>query len=435
MKYFSLLLIITDTICATTVVQSSDLPYDCVYCQVEQIHISYGEKPNDIVITWNTKADTAESLVEYGVDEIDKRVEGWRVSFIDGRGQWVHRVQLTDLLYDTRYVYHCGSQYRWSEQLWFRTPPAGEDWVVRAAIFGDLGVDNARALPYIQNEAQRSKFDVIIHVGDFAYDMHEEDSRVGDQFMRQIQPLAATVPYMTCPGNHEENRNFSNYRNRFSMPLMNETDSLFYSWNLGSVHFIAINTEAYYFLNYGAAPLVNQYQWLEKDLKEATKPQNRRRRPWLVMLGHRPMYCSNSDDVDCGEEYTRRGIFGLEPLLKKFGVDLVIWAHEHSYERTWPLYDNVVYNGSYEHPYVNPRAPVHVITGSAGCKEGRDHFKNNPQSWSAFRSQDFGYTRLKAYNKTHINIEQVSVDLDGQVIDHFWLIKNKTLSFSMIISP
>lgn len=59
------------------------------------------------------------------------------------------------------------------------------------------------------------------------------------------------------------------------MPLMNETDSLFYSWNLGSVHFIAINTEAYYFLNYGAAPLVNQYQWLEKDLKEATKPQNR----------------------------------------------------------------------------------------------------------------------------------------------------------------
>lgn len=63
-----------------------------------------------------------------------------------------------------------------------------------------------QALPYIQNEAQRSKFDVIIHVGDFAYDMHEEDSRVGDQFMRQIQPLAATVPYMTCPGNHEENR-------------------------------------------------------------------------------------------------------------------------------------------------------------------------------------------------------------------------------------
>lgn len=45
---------------------------------------------------------------------------------------------------------------------------------------------------------------------------------------------------------------------------------------------------------------------------------------------------------------------GLEPLLKQFGVDLVIWAHEHSYERTWPLYDNKVYNGSLEQPYVNP---------------------------------------------------------------------------------
>lgn len=70
-------------------------------------------------------------------------------------------------------------------------------------------------------------------------------------------------------------RNFSNYRNRFSMPHMNETENLFYSWDLGPVHFIAINTEAYYFLSYGAAPLINQYQWLEKDLEKATKPENR----------------------------------------------------------------------------------------------------------------------------------------------------------------
>lgn len=47
-------------------------------------------------------------------------------------------------------------------------------------------------------------------------------------------------------------------------------------------------------------------------------------------------------------------VVGLEPLLLQFGVDLVVWAHEHSYERTWPLYDNKVYNGSLTHPYVNP---------------------------------------------------------------------------------
>jgi hypothetical protein len=55
----------------------------------------------------------------------------------------------------------------------------------------------------------------------------------------------------------------------------------------------------------------------------------------------------------------------LEKLLNDYGVDLVIWAHEHSYERLWPLYDYTVRNGSYEEPYRNPRAPVHLISGSA----------------------------------------------------------------------
>jgi hypothetical protein len=55
----------------------------------------------------------------------------------------------------------------------------------------------------------------------------------------------------------------------------------------------------------------------------------------------------------------------LEKLLNDYGVDVVIWAHEHSYERLWPLYDYKVRNGSYEDPYRDPRAPVHLISGSA----------------------------------------------------------------------
>ncbi|XP_052741987.1 acid phosphatase type 7-like [Bicyclus anynana] len=83
------------------------------------------------------------------------------------------------------------------------------------------------------------------------------------------------------------------------------------------------------------------------------------------------------------------------------------------------------------------RAPVHIVTGSAGCAEGRDHFRHTPFHWSAFRSQDFGYTRLKVYNTTHLNIEQVSVDLEGQVIDAFWIKKNisSQRTFSEIFSP
>jgi hypothetical protein len=60
-------------------------------------------------------------------------------------------------------------------------------------------------------------------------------------------------------------------------------------------------------------------------------------------------------------------LYGLEKLLLDYGVDLALWAHEHNYERHWPLYDYVVYNGTQrpDNPYYEPRAPVHITTGSA----------------------------------------------------------------------
>ncbi|XP_014355417.2 acid phosphatase type 7 isoform X1 [Papilio machaon] len=406
--------------------------YDCPYCQPEQVHISFGEKTNDIVATWSTFNDTGESRAQYGVGQMDQEASGRSTLFVDGgherRAQFIHRVLMKDLKHDTTYVYHVGSEFGWSEEFWFKTPPAGEDWVVRAAIFGDMGNKNAHALSYLQDEAQRGHFDLIIHVGDFAYDMHDDNARVGDQFMRQVQPLAALVPYMTCPGNHEEAYNFSNYRARFSMP--GGAESLYYSYDVGPVHFVSISTEPYYFLQYGLKVLENQFRWLHRDLSEANREENRAKRPWIVLYGHRPMYCSNSDDIDCSFEYTRKGLpiwgsYGMEPLLKQYGVDLVVWAHEHSYERLWPVYDEQVYNGSLHQPYTNPGAPVHIVTGSAGCQERIDPFVSKPPSWSAFRSTDYGYTRFFAHNKTHIHIEQVDADLKGEVIDSFWLIKHR----------
>jgi hypothetical protein len=47
-------------------------------------------------------------------------------------------------------------------------------------------------------------------------------------------------------------------------------------------------------------------------------------------------------------------VTGLEPLLNQHGVDIAFWAHEHSYERSWPLYNYTVYNGSLAEPYTNP---------------------------------------------------------------------------------
>lgn len=66
-----------------------------------------------------------------------------------------------------------------------------------------------------------------------------------------------------------------------------------------------------------------------------------------------------------------------------------------------------VYNGSYETPYTNPKSPVHFVTGSAGCTEGTDGFVRPRPPWSAFVSSDYGYTRLRVFNRTHLYWEQV----------------------------
>ncbi|KOB79411.1 Purple acid phosphatase, partial [Operophtera brumata] len=284
-----------------------------------------------------------------------------------------------------------------------------------------------KSLPYLQKEVNglfnapglvnAPVMGVILHVGDFAYDMDSDNARVGDQFMRQIECVAAKVPYMTSPGNHEQAYNFSNYRARFNMPGI--YSSVFYSFNLGPVHFVSISTEVYYFPQYGPELIGRQCEWLENDLAKANLPENRYDqrsdhdtrpwclRPWIVVFGHRPMYCSNFD-AECLLELTR---CGLEPLMFKFGVDFVIWAHEHSYERTWPLYDNKVYNGSYEQPYSpNPQTPA---------------------AWSAFRSTAYGYTRFTAYNHTHVYIQQEDVELNCTVIDSFWVVKDSHAAYNI----
>lgn len=411
-----------------------DVKQNILHYQPEQVHIALGEQPDEIVVTWSTFNATSDSIVEYGINGLVDTVYGYSTLFVDGgplkRKQYIHRVLLTDLLPKTKYEYHCGSMDGWSDLYWFITIDNTTNWAPKLAVYGDLGNVNGVSLPYLQEETQKNVYDVILHVGDFAYDMRTENGNVGDEFMRQLQPIAAYVPYMVSPGNHEEAYNFSHYRERFSMP--GPYENLFYSFNLGPVHFISINTEVYYFLEYGVKLAIKQYIWLEKDLKEANRPENRAKRPWIITYGHRPMYCSDDDGDDCTKHSSRVRVgfpifdwFGLEQLFYDNGVDLEIWAHEHSYERLWPVYDHIVRNGSYDQPYVNPRAPVHIISGSAGCQENTDPFLKHPQSWSAFRSSDYGYARLQVFNSTHLYMEQVSIDLKGDVIDSMWIIKDK----------
>ncbi|OWK15993.1 ACP7, partial [Cervus elaphus hippelaphus] len=467
----------------------------------EQVHLSYPGEPGSMTVTWTTWVPVP-SEVQYGLQPsgpLPFQARGTFSSFVDGgilrRKLYMHRVTLRGLLPGVQYVYRCGSAQGWSRRFRFRALKKGPHWSPRLAVFGDLGADNPRALPRLRRDTQQGMYDAVLHVGDFAYNMDQDNARVGDRFMKLIEPVAASLPYMTCPGNHEERYNFSNYKARFSMPgnteglwyswdlgpahiisfstevyfflhygrhlverqfhwlesdlqkanknravrpwiitmghrpinfsnykarfsMPGNTEGLWYSWDLGPAHIISFSTEVYFFLHYGRHLVERQFHWLESDLQKANK--NRAVRPWIITMGHRPMYCSNADLDDCTwhESKVRKGLrgkfYGLEDLFYKYGVDLQLWAHEHSYERLWPIYNYQVLNGSQEMPYTHPRGPVHIITGSAGCEELLTPFTLFPRPWSALRVKEYGYTRLHILNGTHVHIQQVS---DDQVSD------------------
>ena len=70
-------------------------------------------------------------------------------------------------------VYRVGGNFGWSDLFWFKSLPSPDDvtWSPRFAVYGDLGNENAQSLPRLQRETQSQMYDMILHVGDFAYDL------------------------------------------------------------------------------------------------------------------------------------------------------------------------------------------------------------------------------------------------------------------------
>ncbi|XP_002738205.1 acid phosphatase type 7-like [Saccoglossus kowalevskii] len=393
----------------------------------EQIHIAYGDVASEMIVMWSTPIP-ASSQVLYGLapNNFSLSVSGDSVDFFDGNPDglhYLHRVKLSNLIAGQNYSYKVRSDNELSDGYIFTAMKDGQDWSPVLLVYGDMGrIGGAPSLKLLRKEAASGLVDAVLHVGDFAYDLHTDGGKIGDDFMNRIQSIATRIPYMTAVGNHEIEFNFSHYRYRFSMPNSPwpmPLDNMWYSFNMAKVHFISYSTEVYFTDD----NLIDvQYQWLLNDLQEANQPENRLKRPWIIVYGHRPMYCSNADSDDCTtlDSKVRNG---LEELFFTQGVDLIIEAHEHSYERLYPVYEGKVLGKD----YTNPKAPIHIISGAAGCNEFDGVCVNamlGPRGdWSAFRAWLpglYGFGKLHIVNETHIFWKQV-LALNGQTIDSVWI--------------
>jgi hypothetical protein len=212
----------------------------------------------------------------------------------------------------------------------------------------------------------------------------------------------------------------------------------YYSWDAGLVHYVAISTEVYFGVSGGVdGNLKAMYAWVDADLAKANA--NRANVPWVVVHGHRAIYCSGGHDCDDQATTVRDGLngsYGLEALFFQHGVDLYVNGHEHSWERTYPIYQ-----GKFDASYEAPKATVYVVTGAAGCKELHKPWTHPQAPFTAFRSNTFGYSRMNIYNHTHMHFEQVETDPPlfgggyGRVLDAMWIVQPKHGPFDAADPP
>ncbi|KAJ3162747.1 hypothetical protein HDU86_003720 [Geranomyces michiganensis] len=334
-----------------------------------------------------------------------------------------------------------------SELFSFRTARApGDHSPFTINMLGDMGLyeglPTMAALTHnVMNEGPYTpEFD--FQVGDISYaDNNIAVPKLGtyeeiyDGFQRHMSNVTSRIPYMVFSGNHESRTpvapdsptsavDFAAYRARFRMPSKEcgaNSDSMWYSFDYGMVHFVALDTETDIFDNaatgYGVPPgthgnliesmfnITSQKDWLAQDLAKV----DRTKTPWVIVGGHRPFYTSRFHGL------TEFILDQFEPLFQQFAVDLVLTGHNHFYERQYPVRNGAVTQYGYKN--LGPRdPPIYIINGAAGNQE--DHYAmtlplKDFTVPTGYLDTDFGYAVMKFVNSTALEWTFVKTSKDG----------------------
>jgi hypothetical protein len=136
----------------------------------------------------------------------------------------------------------------------------------------------------------------------------------------------------------------------------------FYSFNYQNVHFIVMSTE----LRVGEGS--EQYNFVKNDLAAAASDPNI---DWIVVYFHELAYISPSAIADGIHDVVRDT---YHPLFDQYDVDLVLQAHHHAYERSYPIkYNNNTANSTQPlvttdnaSEYKDPEGQIFATVGTGG---------------------------------------------------------------------
>jgi predicted phosphodiesterase len=164
-------------------------------------------------------------------------------------------------------------------------------------------------------------------------------------------------------GNHDDMSSslLNQYMTHFSLSKQ------YYSFNYQNTHFVVLSTEQ--------TSSSAQYDFVRSDLARASSNSNV---DWIIVYMHKPMYTSPS--IHSGESIMRDR---FHPLFDQYGVDIVLYGHNHAYERSHPMKYNkanpsipIITSGS-KGSYNDPEGQIFATVGTAG----RSIYHYDSKSW------------------------------------------------------
>ena len=212
-----------------------------------------------------------------------------------------------------------------------------------------------------------NKINLALGLGDYSYGSVSDFEPVVDTLK------AAGIPFKGARGNHDS----SSYASLFGQP------SMLYAFDAGQARIILLNTEDSDSAN---------TQFLENELKNT-------KQPWKIVAMHNPLYTSPSihpEEKDLAAK--------LQPLIEKYGVQLVLYGHNHNYERI----------------KLQDKPTLYIQAGTAG--ESHYDIKGS-RSGGGVEFQDdsdYGFVKLTINSNT---LSGQFISHDGKILDSFSLAK------------
>jgi len=161
--------------------------------------------------------------------------------------------------------------------------------------------------------------ELVITLGDLSYDKKDASC-----WLRAISPLDHDDKIKITLGEHDVTdniRKYYQYVNHFNL------SKPYSSFDYNNVHFLLMATAKEKRISYSNDS--EQYEFVKQDLSNAQKNKSI---DWIIVTSFRSFYSTST---------THPGLDALQDtyhqLFDKYGVDIVLQAHNHNYQRTYPL--------------------------------------------------------------------------------------------------